>query len=167
MSISSIHGLQRYLIKNSGFSGKLINDVIIALGFNPLHSTKKEFKELAGILINCVKNGVNSSIKGFKGSDELYQFFRKHRREIAVHLQVEAAGKLTDLASIVQNFYFYTNKYRLWALDIQKALWDNTQTYSELEELYNAFSLYTLDVIAKTWYRLLEETPFYDALLTA
>ena len=167
MSISSIHGLQRYLIKNSGFSGKLINDVIIALGFNPLHSTKKEFKELAGILINCVKNGVNSSIKGFKGSDELYQFFQKHRREIAVHLQVEASGNFTDIASIVQNFYFFTNKYRLWALDIQKALWDNSQAYSELEELYNAFSLYTLEVIAKTWFRLLEETPYYDTLLTA
>jgi len=166
MCISSIHGLQLYIIRNSGFSGKLINDVIVALGYNPLHGTKKEFIELSGILVDCVKKGVNSNIKGFSNDAELYLFFQKNRKEIGIHLQLDATGKLTDLASIVQNFYFYTNKYRLWALDIEKALWDN-QPYSELTEIYNAFSLYTLDEISKTWYRLLEENPVYDALLTA
>ena len=167
MAITTIHGLQRYLIKHSEFSGKLIDDVIIALGFNPLNSTKNDFRELAVILVNCVKNGVNNNINGFTNSEELYQFFRKHRREIAVHLQMDASRNFTDLASVVQNFYFYTNKFRLWALDIDKALWDNSQAYSELEELYNAFSWYTLDKIAKSWFFLLEENPVYDALLTA
>jgi hypothetical protein len=166
MGISSIHGLKRYIKINSGFSRKIINDVIIALGYNPLNGSKKDFKELSGVFEYCVVKGANTNIKGFRYGTESYRFFQKNRREIAIHLQLDAAGWITDLVSLVQRFKFFNNKKIPWASDIEKALWD-TQAYSELADLYNAFSWYTLEEIAKTWYRYLEENPDHWAKLTA
>jgi len=77
MCISSIHGLKRYIKINSGFSRKIINEVIIALGYNPLNGSKKDFKELSGIFEYCVIKGANTNIKGFRYGTESYRFFQK------------------------------------------------------------------------------------------
>jgi len=167
MAISTFHGFRRYIKINSGFSKKLINDVIVALGYNPLNVSRKEFKELSGIFVYCVQKGANNNIKGFTYATELYSFFQKNRNEIGIHLQLDAAGWVMDLFSMVQSLRFFKNKKTPWALDIEKALWDNSQAYSELVDIYNALSWYTLDEIAKTWYRYLEENPDQWAKLTA
>ena len=166
MCISSIQGLRRYIKMNSGFSENLINDVIVALGYNPQNSTKYQLKQISKIFVDCVNYGANSGFTGFQYATELYRFFKKNRREIVIHLQLDALGLVTDLVSMVQNLKFFKNKKTPWALDIEKALWD-TQPYSELADIYNAFSWYTLEEVAKTWYRFLEENPYYDELLTA
>jgi len=167
MCISTIQGLKHYIKMNSGFSKKLINNVIAALGYNPFHGSKKDLKDLSGIFVDCVKKGANSNIKGFSYATELYQFFQKNRREIIIHLQLDAAGKLMDLFSMVRNFKFFENKKPPWALDIETALWDDTQAYSELVDLYNVFAWYALEEISKTWYRYLEENPVYWEKLAA
>jgi hypothetical protein len=159
MCISTIHGLQRYLVKNSGFSSKLINDVVVAIGYNPLLSKETEIKNLSAIFVDCVKNGANNGIKGFSCSTELFQFFQKHRREIGIHLRLDAAGKVTDLFSMVQDFKFFKNANKPWALDIEEALWGDINSCSELTELYSVFSWYALEEVSKTWYRYLEENP--------
>jgi len=167
MGISTIQGLRRYIKINSGFSVKLINDVIVALGFNPQNGEKYQLRQISKIFAVCVNNGANSGFTGFTNATELYRFFQKNRKEIVIHLQLDAVGLVTDLFSMVQNLKFFKNKKTPWALDIKKALWDNTQAYSELTDIYNALSWYTLEEIAKTWYRFIEENPVYEALLTA
>jgi len=167
MCISSIQGLRRYIKMNSGFSENLINDVIVALGYNPQNSTKYQLKQISKIFVDCVNYGANSGFTGFQYATELYRFFKKNRREIVIHLQLDTAGWVIDLISMVQNLKFFKNKKTPWALDIEKALWDDTQAYSELVDLYNAFSWYTLEEISKTWFRYLEENPLYWEKLAA
>jgi len=167
MCISTIHGLQRYIKLNTGFSKKLINDVIVALGYNPLLCTETGFKELSAIFVGCAKNGANSNIKGFSCATELYQFFINNRREIGIHLQLDAAEMVMDIFSMVQNLMYFKNKKSPWALDIEKALWDADNPYPELTDIYNALSWYTLEEISKTWYRYLEENPLDWAKIAA
>jgi len=167
MCISTIHGLQRYIKLNTGFSKKLINNVIVTLGYNPLLCTETGFKELSGIFVDCAKNGANSNIKGFSCATELYQFFINNRREIGIHLQLDAAGMVKDLFFLVQNLKYFKNKKSPWALDIEKALWDENNPYSDLTDIYNALSWYTLEEIAVTWYRYLEENPLDWAKIAA
>jgi len=167
MSISTINGLLRYLKKNSGFSGKVIHDVILALGYHPLHGTEAHFKQLSRIFVDCTENGANKGFTGFTNSTDLLQFFQKNRREIAIHMELDAAEMVMDLISMVQNFGAFKNSDKPTPTEIGKALWDKSKTYPELTELYNVFSWYALEEISKTWYRFLEENPNYWEKLAA
>jgi len=167
MSISTIHGLQLYLKKNSGFSNRTINNVILSLGYPPLHSTVKQFKELSGIFVDCAKKGAETGFTGFTYSPELLKFFQKNRSDIIIRMELDAAGMLIDLISMVQNFGYFRNKDKPMPTEIGKALWDKSNTYPELTDLYNVFSWYALEEISKTWYRYLEENPDYWAKIAA
>ena len=168
MSISTINGLLRYLKKNSGFSGKVLNDVILSLGYHPLHhGTVEHFKQLSRIFEDCAENGANKGFTGFKYASDLLQFFQKNRREIAIHLELDAAEMVMDIISMVQNFGAFSNSIKPTATEIGKALWDKSKTYPELTELYKVFSWYALEEVSKCWYRFLEENPNYRAKLAA
>ena len=167
MCISTINGLQQYLIKNSGFSGKVINDVIVALGYNPLNGTKKDFKELSGLFVDCVNKGAKSGFSGFNYTTETIQFFQKHRTAISIHLELTAAEMGIDLISMVQEFGVFRNKEKPTPTEVGKALWDKSKTYPKLTGLYNVFAWYVLEEVANTWYRYLEDNPGYRAELAA
>ena len=156
MSISTIHGLQRYLKYYSGFSAKTINSVIIALGYNPLHATKKDFIELSGILLDCSNHGANIGFTGFSYYSDTVKFFKKHQIDIVSHLEKTAVKLGVDLISFILNFKeFRTSDDPPTPSNVGKALWDKSKTYPELTELYNAFSWYTLKQLSIKWYAYL------------
>ena len=167
MCISSIHGMQRYLIKNSGFSGRTINNVILALGYQPLHGTEKDFKELSKFFVECAKNGAQKSFIGFKYSTELFQFFQQNRADIVVRLGQDAIIKCVNICNLVQNFALSRNSRIPLEEKINIALWEKTDTFPELEDVYTVLVWYTLEEISKTWYRHLEENPDFWVKIAA
>jgi hypothetical protein len=72
----------------------------------------------------------------------------------------------TDIISMVQNFGAYRNSEKPKAGEIGKALWDS-QFFSDFTDLYDIFARYALEEISNTWYRYLEDHPFYRAELSA
>jgi hypothetical protein len=157
MSISTIHGLQRYLKRNSAFSGRTINSVIISLGYHPLHGTLEEFKELSGIFKDCSEHGADRGFTGFINSSDTIKFFTKHRPDIINHMEQTAEDLGTDIISMVQNFGIFRNSEKPMPSEVGKALWDKSKRYSELTALYNVFAWYALEEVSRTWYRYLEE----------
>jgi hypothetical protein len=167
MSITTIHGLQRYVKRNSEFSGRTINSVIIALGYHPLHGTLKEFKELSGIFKDCSEHGADSGFSGFIYYSDTIKFFRKHRPDIINHMEQTAAELGTDIISMVQNFGVFRYSDKPTPSEVGKALWDKSKCYSVLTSLYNVFTWYALEEVSRTWYRYLEENPAVRAELSA
>jgi len=167
MKISTVRGIQRYLKKYSGFSGKVINDVIFALGYHPLIGKEKDFKELSRIFFECAEKGAKNGFTGFNYTTETIPFFQKNRTAIVIHMELAALEMGTDIFSMVQNFGVFYNTDKPTAIEIGKALWDRSKTYSNLKDLYNVFAWYVLEVLSQTWYRYLEEKPNYRAELAA
>ncbi|WP_461257223.1 DUF7222 domain-containing protein [Treponema sp. R80B11-R83G3] len=167
MKITTINGLRRYLKTNSGFSGKTINSVIIALGYHPLHGTSEEFKELSGIFKNCTEHGAKAGFTGFSCYSETIKFFKNHQTDIVSHMENLANEIGIDIISMVQNFGVFYQKDKPSISKVGKALWDNSKNYKDLKELYNVFSWYVLEEISNTWYRYLEDNPGYMAELAA
>ena len=167
MKISTVRGIQRYLKKYSGFSGRVINDVIFALGYHPLIGKEKDFKELSKVFFECAEDGAKIGFKGFKYSTDTIPFFQKNRNEIVIHMELAAAEMGTDIFSMVQNFGIFNNTVKPTAIEIGKALWDTSKTYHNLKNLYNVFAWYVLEVVSQTWYRYLEENPVYRTQLAA
>ena len=156
MSISTNHGLQRYLKMNSGFSGKTINSVIIALGYHPLHGTMKDFKELSGILVDCSKHGATSGFPGFTYYTDTVKFYKKHQIDIVSHMEKTAIKLEKDLISMVLHFdEFHNSDDPPTPSNVGKALWDKNLYWKELYELYNVFAWYTLEQLSRTWHMYL------------
>jgi hypothetical protein len=167
MKISSIHGLQRYIKRFSGFSGRTINSIIIALGYHPLQNTKEDFIELSGIFNDCAEHGANGGFTGFSYYNDTIKFFKNHRTDIIKHMEQTAAELGTDIISMVQNFGIFSNKDKPSISQVGKALWDTSKFYKELTDLYNVFSWYTFEEVSRTWYRYLEDNPSVSAKLAA
>jgi hypothetical protein len=168
MSISTIHGLQRYVKRHSGFTGKTINSVIIALGYHPLHGTAKDFKELSGIFVDCSKKGADTGFTGFTYYNDTVPFFTKHRLDIINHLEHTAEQMETDVISMVLNFKeFRNNDDAPNPSEVGKALWDRSINYSDYTELYNLFAWYTLEEVSRTWHKYLIDNPAVQEALAA
>jgi hypothetical protein len=166
MKIATIHGLQRYVKRFSGFSGKTINSVIVALGYHPLHSTAKEFKELSGIFKDCSEHGADNGFSGFVYSHDTTAFFIKNRQDIVNHMERTAEEMGTDIFSFVQNFGVFRNTEKPPAGIIGKALWDSKLS-SKFTSLYKVFAWYALEEVSNAWFRYLEDNPAVEAELSA
>jgi len=167
MKISTIRGLSRFLKKQSNFSGRTINSVIFALGYHPQNATSDDFKELSGVLENIAEYGANCGYSGFIYYNETLAFYKKHRLDIVSHMEQTAAELGTDIISLVQNFGVFRNSEKPTASEVGQALWGSNKVMQELTTLYNVFSWYALEEIARTWYRYLEDNPAYHAALSA
>jgi hypothetical protein len=168
MGISTIHGLQRYLKRYSGFTGKTINSVIIALGYHPLHGTAKDFKELSGVFVDCSKHGADAGFTGFSYYTDTVSFYTKHRRDIINNMEHIAEKLETDVITMVLNFKeFRNNDYAPNPSEVGKALWDTSINYSDYTELYNVFAWYTLEEVSRTWHKYLIDNPAVETVLAA
>jgi len=168
MSISTIHGLQRYVKEHSGFSGKTINSVIIALGYHPIHGTSKDFKELSGIFTDCSKYGAHNGFTGFSYYTDTVNFFKKHQKDIVTHIENKAEKLETDAITFILDFdYFRTSDDPPTPSKVGKALWNKKLCWIELYELYNLFAWYTLDEVSRTWHKYLINNPALQAELAA
>jgi hypothetical protein len=168
MGISTIHGLQRYLKRYLGFTGRTITSVIFALGYPPQRSAWKDFKELSRLLADCSKHGADAGFTGFSYYTDTVDFFIKHRQDIIKHMEHNAEQAGVDVITYVLNFTQYrNNKFALTPSEIDKALWDITKIHSELTDLYNVFSWYTLEEISQTWFKNLSENPALKTALAA
>jgi hypothetical protein len=167
MKISTIRGLAQYLKNNSAFSVHTIHSVIIALGYNPQHSTAKEFKEISRVFIECSEHGADSGFSGFIYYSDTVPFFIENRECIVSHMEHTAAELGTDIISMVQGFDVSRFSGKPTPSEVGKALWDSGQQWEELTNLYNVFAWYALEEISRTWYRYLEENPSYHVALSA
>ena len=166
MSISTIKAMRNFLCQNSGFSERTINNAITALGFS-LNGTGQDFIELSSHFENCAEHGADCGFSGFIYYKDTIAFFRKHRVDIASHMERTAAELGTDIFSMVQNFGVFRNSEKPSVGEIGKALWDGSQFWPEFTNLYNVYAWYALEEISRTWYRYLEDNPDYWAKLTA
>jgi hypothetical protein len=166
MYISSIHGLCRYIKKQSCFSGRTINNVIFALGYHPQNSTVDDFKELSSIFVNCAEHGANVGFSGFIYYHETISFYKKHRKDIVSHMEQTAAELGEDIISMVQNFGVFRHSEKPTKSEVGKSLWGNFIN-QELTTLYNVFAWYALEEVAQVWYRYLEDNPSYREKLSA
>jgi len=157
MAISTIKGLYRIVKQNTGFSGNTVHSVILALGYN-LWGTEEEFKELSGVLKDCSTHGADTGFSGFIYTADTLPFYRKHRHDIAAHIEQTAEEIGTDIISMVQGFGIFRNTKPPTSGQVGKALWDS-RYWSELENLYNVFAWYALEEIAHAWHRYLEDNP--------
>ena len=167
MYISSIRGLKRYIKRNSDYSIRTINSVIIALGYHPLHSTQEEFKKLSGTLKNCSKYGAQAGFTGFTNSADTIRLFKKHRQDIVFNLLTIASECDTDVFSFVQNFRYFHNSDKPTDTELVMALSASGPYFKEVNYLYNVFAWYTLEKISHTWNRYLEEHPALAEKLSA
>ena len=156
MSISTIRGLQRYLIHHSYFSGRTVNSVIFAMGFHPQNEKEGQFEELSRMLKNCSIFGAASGVFGFTFLSQTVPFYKKHRLDIVKYIEETAVEFGRDEISIVQNFGVFRNTQKPTAGEIGKALWCNVY-HQKLNNLYNALTWYALEQIAHTWRTYLED----------
>jgi sugar phosphate isomerase/epimerase len=167
MNISTIRGLKNYLNMYSNFSDGTICNVIKSLGFDPLHATSREFKELSGIFMDCSNHGADTGFSGFIYYSETRAFFKENQQDIARHMEKTAAEMGTDIITMVQGFGVFRYDDKPTPSEIGKALWGNSDNYPELMHLHNVFAWYALEEVSRTWYRYLEENPAARAELSA
>jgi len=167
MAITTIQGLQRYLKRNSYFSSKTIHSVLVALGYPPRQSTQKDFKELSGVLKDCSKYGANAGFSGFIYYRENINFFKKHRQDIIFNLLNTASNCGDNAIIFVQELACYHNFNKPTDAVVIQALAASGQYYVECNFLYNMFVWFTLEKIANTWNRYLEENPAIAEKLAA
>jgi hypothetical protein len=166
MNITTIQGLVGYLTNNSSFTDKTIHAVIIALGYHTSHSTKKDFMELSRELKEISEHGADCGWSGFTYYSDTIAFYKKHRQDIVSHMEQTAAEMGTDIISMVQSFGVYRNTEKPTPSEVGRALWNN-KIEGGLTTLYNVFSWYALEEVARTWYRYLEDNPSYRVALSA
>jgi hypothetical protein len=74
----------------------------------------------------------------------------------------------TDVISMVLNFgEFRNNDDAPNVSEVGKALWDTSNSYSQLTELYNIFAWYTLEEVSRTWHKYLIDNPAVQEALAA
>ena len=159
MGISTIRGLGRCIRNYSGFSGRTVNSIIIALGFHPLHGTHDEFRELSKLLVNCTEHGSAEGYRRLFKYNEKEPFFKTHRQDIVSHMEQKAEEEKTDIISMVQDYFFTKRGRKPTAEAIGKALWDSRHIFLDLTPLYNYFTHYVLCEMSCAWYSYLEENP--------
>jgi len=162
---TTIKGLYSYIIQNSGFSSFTVRSVISSLGYK-LNGTKEDFFELSGILSDCSKHGADCGFSGFIYYSDTIKFYRKHRQDIILHMENLAVELGLDIISLIQGFGIFRNSQKPTASEISKALWENRYR-EEHHTLYNVFAWYTLEEIAHTWYRHIEDNPELTEQLSA
>jgi hypothetical protein len=166
MSITSINGLYRYLKQKSGFSGRTVRSVILALGYQ-LNVSTNDFKELSGLLVDCSRYGADAGFPGFVSTSDTTKFFRKNHEDIVSHMEQTAADLGIDIIPMVQGFGVFRDTTPPTTGQVGRALWDSAHYWPELKDLYNVFAWYALEEISSTWYRYLEENPATMAALSA
>jgi len=166
MKISNIQAMRFFLYENSGFTKKIVNNVIRALGFS-LTGSKQTFCELSTQFENCAEHGADCGIPGFIYYSDTLLFFRKNRQDIVNHMEQTAADLGTDIISMVQGFGVFRNSDKPTPSEVGRALWDSRRQWDELTSLYNVFAWYALEEVSRTWYRYLEENPALRAELAA
>jgi hypothetical protein len=157
--ISRIQDLRDYIVQTSYFTDETVSNVIKALGF-PKKGGGKPFKELSNQLENCALHGSNIGFPGFTYNSDTVAFFRNNRRDIANHMEQTAEELGTDIISMVQNFGAFCNSDKPTAGEIGKALWDSRFS-PNFTDLYDIFARYALEEVSNTWYRYMEDHPFY------
>ena len=167
MKISTIRDLKKYLNSYTGFSENTIRNVIIALGYDPIHGTKNDFKELSGNFLDCSHHGADSGFSGFIYYHETIAFFMANRKDIVKHMEQTAAELGTDIITMVQNFGVFRNSDKPTPSEVGRALWDSSQNDPDLTTLYNVFAWYALEEVSNTWCRYLDDHPAYKAKLSA
>jgi len=155
--INTTKSLYRYLRRKTGFKGLTVQTVIKNLGF-PISEMPHEFKLLSKILLYCSHNGANTNIKGFNEYSSTVKFYFRHRKHIVAQIEKAAEENDEELFSFIQNFYFFHDKQEPSNKEIAKALYARGRK-PELDYLYNIFAWYTLEELANTWQRYLEEHP--------
>ena len=166
MKIKTIKSLRAYIYSNSSFPERTVNNVIKELGY-PLTGKGELFRELSADLVNCAEHGADIGISGFVYYSETIPFFKKNRAAIASHIEMTAEELGTDIFSLVQGFGVFRNSEKPTPAEIGKALWDKSQTHTDLTTLYNVFAWYALEEVSRAWYRYLEDNPAYRAELAA
>ena len=166
MTTPSIRCLKSYLNIHSNFIDDTICNVIIALGFHPVHSTREEVKELSGIFKDCSEHGADSGFSGFSYYHETIAFFMVNREDIVKHMEQTASELGTDIISMVQGFGVFRNSDKPTPSEVGRALWDSKE-HPDLTSLYNVFAWYALEEISHTWYRYLEENQTIAEKLSA
>ena len=158
MNKTTIRNLKSYLNNYSNFSDDTIQNVISALGFNPVHATRAEVKELSDVFKKCSKYGAINGFKGFNYLKETISFFMANRQDIVRHMEHTAAEMGTDIISMVQDFGYFRDSDKPTTTEVGKALWDSNKS-PHLLNLYCVFAWYALEEIAHTWDRYLEDNP--------
>ena len=166
MKIKNITALSAYLVQNSSFTEKTINNVISALGFS-LKCSQESVSELSTQFENCAEHGADCGIPGFIYYSETIPFFQKNRQDIINHMEQTAAELGTDIIAMVQGFGVFRNSGKPTPSEVGRALWDRSRQSEELTTLYNVFAWYALEEVSRTWYRYLEENPAVKAELAA
>jgi len=165
MKISNIKALRAYIVRNSNFSEKIVNNIIKALGF-PLVGSWDTFNELSTQFENCAEHGADIGISGFIYYSETVAFFLQNRNDIVSHMEQTAAELGTDIISMVQGFGVFHHGDKPAPSEVGRALWDSKE-WPELTTLYNVFAWYALEEISRTWLMYLEDNPGYKAELSA
>jgi hypothetical protein len=166
-SIITIQDLTSYIKNNSSWSTATVQNVIIALGYDPTDDRLESLKELSGNLADCSKHGADGGFSGFIYHSETIAFFLHNRRDIIKNLELLAEELGEDIIRMVQGFGVFRYTTPPSAGEVGKALWDTGKVQENLTELYNVFSWYCLEEISHTWFRYLEDNPDYYAELTA
>jgi len=166
MNITTIRALKSYLNNFSNFTDGTIRNVIFALGFDPVHATKEEVKELVCIFKNCSEHGAAIGFYGFRTIKETIPFYMANRQDIVKHMEQTAADIGIDIISMVQEFGVFRNSEKPTPSEVGKALWDSKK-WPKLSTLYNVFAWYALEEVSRTWYRYLEDNPEVKAALSA
>jgi hypothetical protein len=167
MNIYNIRGMKNYLNNFSGFNDDTICNVIKALGFDPIHNTQDDFRELSTQFVDCAEYGADIGISGFIYYKETVSFFKENRYDIIRQMEQIAAELGTDIISMVQGFGVFRDSDKPTPSEVGKALWDSSQGWPELYHLYNVFAWYTLEEISRTWYRYLEDNPAVKSAISA
>ena len=165
MKIRNIKALRAYIVRNSNFSEKIVNNVINALGF-PLIGSGSTFNELSTQFENCAEHGADIGISGFMYYSETVAFFMQNRKDIVSHMEQTATELGTDIISMVQGFGVFHRGDKPTPSEVGRALWDSKE-WPELTTLYNVFAWYALEEISRIWLMYLEENPGYKAELSA
>jgi len=166
MKIKTIQSLRAYVVQNSCFSERTINNVIKTLGY-PLTGSKQTFNELSTQFENCAEHGADIGIPGFIYYSETIPFFIANSQDIVNHMEQTAEEMGTDIISMVQNFGVFRNSDKPTTSKVGRALWDSRRKWDDLTSLYNVFAWYALEEVSRTWYRYLEENPAVRAELAA
>jgi hypothetical protein len=166
MKIRNIKALRAYIVRNSNFSEKIVNNAINALGF-PLIGSGGTFNELSTQFENCAEHGANIGMLGFMYYSETVAFFMQNRNDIVSHMEQTARERGIDIISMVQGFGVFQNSEKPTQSEVGRALWDSGKEYHSLASLYNVFAWYALEEVSRTWLMYLEENPGYKAELSA
>jgi hypothetical protein len=158
MKITNIRAMRSFLSQNSGFSSLTIDAVIETLGY-PLQGSGLTFNQLSAELESCAEHGADCGFTGFSYYSETIPFFTFNRQDIAIHMENMAVELGTDIISMVQGFGVFRHGKKPIAGEIGKALYDSSETWADLSNLYNVFAWYALEEVSRTWYRYLEENP--------